>query len=509
MSRMGPRSSIALAGAGMAVLTCAAVLAAPAAARAETLGDFARVRARAFGYDPAASLAGPVLAGGSVVWGRLLPDGAWQIESGGARGPVRALALSTSAGGYHTVTQLAASASRVIWLDNGFDVINAHDNVIRTLRYQVRAVPLAGGRVRTALDCAAEPGCDPRSGVSAWLEGDTLAYALFGSFTEPATIALRPLSGGPAPAPGRIPAGSSVVAAAGARVAYVAGDFLHGTGMLVVYDAAAGREAYRLALPTAALPMASLQRSDGRLAAILAQLPSPAAPATGALRWFEPDGAPGGTLPLPRGRYVFALRFAGDRVAVLDGAQPYVTSTDLRLRVFDLNGRSRTIARFPAGDGTLDGGRWDFDGRTFAWAQTDRCGQTSLVRRSASARELTVSGRCESAIVAPSPLRADRSGRLAIPVRCPRGCRGTLTIRRQDPSGGSLLARVRVALRRGSRPGCVAGRLLDGGAVARASGPAEVVAVFRGSGLPATPRLTRIYQRPAARCAQAAPRRAR
>jgi len=345
--------------------------------------------------------------------------------------------------------------------------------------------------------------------VSAWLEGDTLAYALFGSFTEPATIAFRPLSGGPAPAPGRIPAGSSLTAAAGERVAYVTGDFLHGTGRLVAYDPSERREVYGLALPSGGLPMASLQASDGRLAAILAEPPSPPAPATGALRWFEPDGAPGGTLPLPRGRYVFAMRFAGNRVAVLDGAQPYATSTDLRLRVFDLNGRSRTIARFPAGDGTLDGGRWDFDGRTFAWAQTDRCGQASVVRRSAAAHELTVSGRCESAIVARSPLRADRSGRLAIPVSCPRGCRGTLTIRRLDPAGGSLLARVRIVLRRGSRSGCVAGRVLRGRGVARTSGPVEVVAAFRGSGLPATPRLTRIYQRPAARCAQAAPRRAR
>jgi len=501
MSRMGPRSSNTLAGAGMAVLTCAAVLAAPAAgARAETLGDFARVPARAFGYNPSFSLAGPVLAGGSVVWSRLLPGGAWQIESGGARGSVRALALSARVGGYHTVTQLAASPRWVTWLDDGFDVVNAHDNVTRTLRYQLRAVPLAGGRVRTALDCAAEPGCDPRYGVSAWLEGDTLAYALFGSFTDPATIAFRSLGGRSAPVPGQIPAGSSVAAVAGGRVAYVAGDFLHGTGMLVVYDAAAGREAYRLALPPGALPMASLQASDGRLATILAQPPSPPAPAAGVLRWYEPDGTAGGTLPLPRGRHVFAMRFAGDRVAELDGAQPYVTSTDLRLRVFDLDGRSRTIARFPAGDGTLDGGRWDFDGRTFAWAQTDRCGQTSIVRRSAAARELTVSGRCADAIVARTPLRADRSGRLTIPARCPRGCRGTLTIRRLDPAGGSLLARVRVALRRGSRSGCVAGRLLDGGAVSRASGPVEVVAAFRGSGLPATPRLTRIYERPGVRC---------
>jgi hypothetical protein len=203
-----------------------------------------------------------------------------------------------------------------------------------------------GGAQAEALKCASDI-----ASASVAIDGTMLAET--GCSDDPA-VELRDLG-----APG---VGTQRIAAAGGD-AHIAGPYVawRTPDAIVVYDRAAGAEAYRIALEHTQLPGPvtgfDLQ-SDGKVAIAMAD---PRDASSGAIAWASP-AMPTPQLLAPSDGVPQALRIVGDRIVVRsrDG-DPYSGPDNLQL--LDLSGAVRKVARVAAGAG----GGVDFDGTRIAW----------------------------------------------------------------------------------------------------------------------------------------------
>jgi hypothetical protein len=354
------------------------------------------------------SIAGPRLAGDSVVWVVATAAGGFELRTAGTDGAATTFATLPDVGDSMGI-QLVASARRVAVAEYAiacdFDCRNSSrvvDNVLTG--------PL-GGPLEQIAGCS--PGSMPCGGacsagirfdVDVW--EDTVAYA-----DRCDRLMVRDYSA-PAGTPDTVLPRVVSVRTAGRFVAWPERDPITSTPLrLVVYDRAAAAEAYRVETPVRSFAI----QADGKIAFVRD-------PQTGEsttdVAWASPAE------PFAHVVETAAdppeVRIAADRIAVRDAHSLRVQE----IRLLTLSGATEASVTAPAPIGDFD-----FDGRRLAWASR-RC-EDALVLAWAPGDGVSpapATDRCPAARVGQRTLRVGRRGPASVRLVCPRdgllGCAG-------------------------------------------------------------------------------------
>jgi hypothetical protein len=208
-------------------------------------------------------------------------------------------------------------------------------------------------------------------------------------------------------------------------------------GGIVVYDAAARKELYRVAVSAFAHGVDEFAvQADGKLATIANPSSAPGASSSqGWIGWVAPGGQPQ-EFAVPMS--FDSIRMANDQIVVkaddpLAQHQGVLGSNELIL--FDLAGAGRTLAQFQ--DASED---FDFNGTDVTWASTE-CGRLVINRRAVTApgTDTNPKASCPMTMFG-AAARQTRRGMIALQLFCPSPdlrpsqaqCRGTVRVMTAD-----------------------------------------------------------------------------
>jgi hypothetical protein len=204
---------------------------------------------------------------------------------------------------------------------------------------------------------------------------------------------------------------------------------------IVVLEAATGKEVLAVPAPSGRSVHDLALADDGRVA--VTTFAGDTTCGKGALSWYSPgepfehrlDGRPCGD-----------VRMAGGEAAVVER-----TRRGYALKLVGLSGGTRYLLRPSA----VRPRGFDVDVRMATYALSECDGRWGIFLRRFTGRASSIrSVRCRAAL-RPRTLREDRVGRVAVPLRCPRGCHGSVTIRRGRRN--LAVAEAYVSVRRGQR----------------------------------------------------------
>jgi hypothetical protein len=375
--------------------------------------------------SPFASNLGPKLAGSSVVWVDRPPDGSVHVISAAADG-TRAEVFSAPARASDAqlrVVDLVASPSSIAVLSTLLYARGSKDTT-----YEPLDTVLAGGALgqtlRTLLSCPGGVGDD---GFALALTADALVTGGERCRGERAGILVRPLSpdGFDDPSPVDAASAGFEMRAAGGFVAWR--EYAGPRRQIVVWDRAAGSEAYRVDADEIERESWDLQ-ADGKIAgrhSVFGPGPTQCSIAWASRAEPELHLMPRPCLTLGR------VRMAQDRIVYRDG-QAIVARR--------LDGGGSVIARGPA----LVGG-FDVDAARVAYGIGGCDLDTIVVRDLADGAPPppAPAGDCR-AVLGTRTLRIGTDRRVRLGLTCPTGCRGRLWLfgERRKKSGGLVTPRL-------------------------------------------------------------------
>ena len=419
------------------LLSLALATAAPAAAAPSTVARFVPA-------GVPSTHSGPVLAGNAAAWARHLPAGGWAVERGSPGSDVERVALSGRPDAtVHELRMVGGSSTRIAWLDYGYSVVGNKTYVTHVRRRQLMtsgstaAVAGCGGQMPP---CECPPYCgfndDPLGGD---LDGDVLAY-LEGYYTGDRRIVVDDLA---SPAdPLRIDPDRLVdyVRIAGDHVAWLERTLTADPqSWTVVWNWREGREVLRLHRRE----LLDVQ-ADGKIVV--------AGPGRG-LTWFAPGDPDPHVIQAPANHTYSGVRLARDRLLFVDALDTaYEGGPPIALVTSDLAGNTQAVGAGGTAPDELSRAGVDFDGRRAAWT-TRACGLVSVRFDddvTAPRGDFAPPPPCTPPSIA--KIGSTSGDRIAVHVRCKRGCKGLVGLYDTSSPRRGRIARASVDLRRaGSR----------------------------------------------------------
>jgi hypothetical protein len=381
------------------LLAISAVLASAAAAAPNA---FAAATSRI----PAASLNGPVVAGGEAVWATARRDEGFNLVAarpGGASHRVRRFPSYQDASGHYAylVPQLSSAGARIgLAIDAGPIPFDRYDTDLGPVGADVLTGP-PDGPLESVLQC--RPGLPVQTTAAVTADGIVLPGPDCAS-AQAGGLALRGAGGDVRPL---TPSGGRP-RSAGRFVGWISHN-----GDVVVYDTVASAVSYRIT---------GLQRivdwdlqADGKV--VFAALAADGTHAT--LDWASPDDPSSHEIPIPAATN-WDVHLSGDRIAYLRANTGSAGFYFGELGVTDLTGHARTIASRAIGVAASHPA-FDFDGSNVTW--------TAPACRGATLHSQSID---EPPLLGPRP-------RCALSFRLPARMVGTTAIRVSPRCTGFVL----------------------------------------------------------------------